>query len=95
MQSADRLHYMISREQLPPQSRSAVPIEPQFAISVSTETTDEGEDILEDISDGFEALKAVPVDFFLPGSQVEWKISDTDVSHVTDMSLEKHCTKIN
>ena len=58
---------MIRREQLPPQSRSAVPIDPQFAISVSTETTDEGEDILEDISDGFGVLKAVPVHFFLPG----------------------------
>ena len=29
--------------------------------------TDEEEDILEDISDGIEVLKAVPVDFFLPG----------------------------
>ena len=31
------------------------------------ETTDKGDDFLEDISDGFEVLKAVPVDFFLPG----------------------------
>ena len=33
----------------------------------TTETRNEGEDILEDISDGFKVLKAVPVDFFLPG----------------------------
>ena len=61
------MHYMIRREQLPPRPRSAVPIEPQFVIMVSTGTTVEGEHILEDISDGFEALKAVPVVFFLPG----------------------------
>ena len=33
------------------------------------ETTDKGEEFLEDISDGFEVLKAVPVDFFLPGAR--------------------------
>ena len=38
-------------------------------IRAKTATTDDGEDILDDISDGFGVLKAVPVHFFLPGTQ--------------------------
>ena len=37
-------------------------------IRAKKETTDEGVEALEDSSDGFEALKMVPVHFFLPGS---------------------------
>ena len=38
-------------------------------IRAKAEMTNEGDHILEDISDGFEILKAVLVHFFLPGLQ--------------------------
>ena len=60
--------------------RSAVPITAQKSRSAKTERTDEGkdilEDILEDISDGFGVLKAVPVDFFLSGFITELNFAD-------------------
>ena len=36
-------------------------------IRAKKEMTDEGEDLLEDFSDGLKALRGVPVHFFLPG----------------------------